>query len=63
MEEKLVLKRKIKSKKFNITFPSNTPLNSKVMEGEYYVEHPEHKNVFTRVGEKNIKKGFQLKLF
>jgi hypothetical protein len=63
MEQKLQLKRPIKSKKFNITFPSNTPLNVMKSDNTLFVEHPNHKNLYVRVTEKNIKKGYQFKLF
>jgi hypothetical protein len=59
----IVLKRKIKSKKFNIVFPSNVELNYFQSGNDYFVEHPEFKNLYSKVSIKNIKRGLQLKLF
>jgi len=36
----IVLKRKVKSKKFDIVFPSNTELNYFKSGNDYFVEHP-----------------------
>lgn len=55
MTNYIILKRRIKSKKFNVTFPSNTKLNYIVIDDGIFVEHPEHKNVYTSVSQENIK--------
>jgi hypothetical protein len=48
------LKRTVKSKKFGITFPSNTPLSFFKSEDKFFAEHPTYKNVYIRVSHKNI---------
>jgi hypothetical protein len=55
MEKTITLKKRVKSKKFNVTFPSNTKLNFIVIDDGIFVEHPKHKNVYTSVSQKNIK--------
>lgn len=52
---KLILKRSVKSKKFDVSFPSNTPLSFFKSEGNFFAEHPKHKNLYIRVSTKNIK--------
>ena len=55
MEKTITLKRSVRSKKFNVIFPSNQELKSTLIDGETFVEHPTHKNVYTRISQKNIK--------
>jgi hypothetical protein len=55
MENFIILKRRVKSKKFNVTFPSKTKLKYLVIDDGIFVEHPKHKNVYTSVSQKNIK--------
>jgi hypothetical protein len=55
MEKTITLKKRVKSKKFNVTFPSNTKLKYIVIDDGIFVEHPKHKNVYTSVSQKNIK--------
>jgi hypothetical protein len=58
----IVLKRSVKSKKFDIVFPSNVELNYFKSGDDYFVEHPKFKNLYTKISFKNIKRGLQLKL-
>jgi hypothetical protein len=55
MEKTITLKKRVKSKKFNVIFPSNTKLKYIVIDDGIFVEHPKHKNVYTSVSQKNIK--------
>lgn len=58
----IVLKRSVKSKKFDIVFPSNVELKYFQSGNDYFVEHPTFKNLYTKISFKNIKRGLQLKL-
>jgi hypothetical protein len=52
----VILKRTLKSKKFNVTFPKDTLLNYfKDSVGYYYANHPTSENLCICFTEKNIK--------
>jgi hypothetical protein len=55
MENSLTLKRSVKSKKFDVVFPNNTPLSFFKSDENFFVEHPKHKNLYIRVSDKNVK--------
>jgi hypothetical protein len=55
INKSITLKRSVKSKKFDVTFPNNTPLSFFKSEGNIFAEHPKHKNLYIRVSDKNIK--------
>lgn len=58
MENKLILKKRVKSKKFNLMFPSKMKLKFIVIDKGIFIEHPKHKNVYTSVSQNNIKQFF-----
>jgi hypothetical protein len=55
MNNYIVLKRPVKSRKFGILFPANVKLHFTTIDNVHFVEHPNHKNIFTKASEKNIK--------
>ena len=55
MNKTITLKRSVKSKKFDVMFPSNTKLNFFKSEDDFVVEHPKHDNLYIKVSNKNIK--------
>lgn len=55
INKNITLKRSVKSKKFDVVFPSNTELNFFKSDNCFFAEHPKHKNLYIKVSEKNIK--------
>jgi hypothetical protein len=56
MKKTIILIKPLKSKKFNVIFPSNVKLNYFVdSDKDIFAEHPILKNVYIRVNKKNIK--------
>ena len=55
MNKTITLKRSVKSKKFDVIFPSNIKLNFFKSDDCFFVEHPKHNNLYIKVSNKNIK--------
>ena len=55
MSKTITLKRSVKSKKFDVVFPSNTELSFFKSDNCFFAEHPKHKNLYIKVSDKNIK--------
>lgn len=55
MDKTITLKRSVKSKKFDVIFPSNIKLNFFKSDDCFFVEHPKHNNLYIKVSNKNIK--------
>jgi len=56
MANTVILKERIECSKFGVVFPSEVELKFfKDVEGRIFVEHPIHKNIYTRAKKSNIK--------
>jgi hypothetical protein len=55
MENFIILKRNLRSKKFGVEFPKNTKLGFLTMDCSIFAQHPNNENIYIRVSEKNIK--------
>lgn len=51
---KIILKKSLTSKKTNVTFPNDVPLNFFKCNGSTFVEHPTQKKMFIKVSSVNI---------